>query len=134
MEILSDSKYQLIQYDTETRIIGNVWKLETEKSTADEFKAEIAKFGEFIAKKKPVGILGNTLNLRFPITPDVQNWIVSDFYSVIIKTGTRKFAVLVSTDLLTGLSVEQTVEENKEEELMMKYFDDSEKAKLWIKQ
>jgi len=132
MTTLYDSEFQSILYNEAKNIIGNVWKPNTAKINDRGFKEEILTFGKFIAEKKPKGILGNTQQLNFAIPPAFQDWIVDNYFATVLESGVQKYAIIVSTDLITQLSVEQTIEEEKSSGFVTRYFDNDAEALEWL--
>jgi len=132
MEIYK-SIYQTITYEHELSCLENIWALKTEDISDDGFRSEIIKFRDCIEQYKPKYLIGNVNELRFGISPDFQNWIVENLFAKIVEWGVKKYAVLVSTDILTQLSVEQTIEEEKTGAFATRYFDNRQTAVEWIK-
>lgn len=95
----------------------------------DEFKKEINIFEREIKRKNPKYILGDPSKLIFPISPDLQDWIAENLFLTISEIEVIKYSIIVAEDLITQLSVEQTVNGGKTGKFIMKYFDDPDKAK-----
>jgi len=132
MNIIYQTSYHTILYDANANIIGNRWDKSTADISAEEFKAEIMEFQKIIETKHPKGIMGNTLDLLFPISPEIQDWIVNNLFAAIVPAGVKKYAIVVPSDFLTQLSVEQTVESETSGGFQTKYFDNETAALDWI--
>lgn len=128
---LHDSKFQTVIFDQQRSIVGNFWKLETKEITEDEFRNEISKFEEIIAKNKPKGLVGVVVGLQYPVHVETQEWIAQNLFNTLKKVGVKKYAIVVSPDILTQLSVELTIEEDTTQAFETKYFDTEEDAKNW---
>jgi len=124
--------YDVVYVDEKNQIVKNEWSIETEKMTWEEFKAELLSLKEIVVKNKTYGILGDTSGLRYGITPDQQEWIAQHYFPDVLAAGLKKYGIVVSTDIITELSVEQTIDENKNAPFTTKYFDSQEKALNWL--
>lgn len=121
-----------VYYHADTNIIVHIWKGTSADLTDELFKEQLVKFREIIVKHKAKGVAADTTHFLFAMTPEVQDWVVSDFFGVIIPAGLRKYGLTVSRDTLTQLSVEQVVDDEKSEEFTTRYFDDFEACKAWV--
>lgn len=133
MKQIYKTDYQTINLLEDGSIINNVWSPSTATLDEEGFKKEIEHFEAQISQHKPKAILGDTLQLRFPISPEVQQWIGEFLFPSVARAGVKKYAVIVSVDLITQLSVEQTVDEEKSGSFVFRYFSDSNKALEWLR-
>jgi hypothetical protein len=49
-----------------------------------------------------------------------------------VQAGLRKYAIIVSQEMVAQLSIEQTMEESQASNFQVRYFDDSEEAMRWL--
>ncbi len=105
-----------------------MWLPATENIDTKTFKAEMLKLGEKIVEFKPTLIIGNVVDMRFLITIELQHWVGQNFFGSVIDAGVKKNAMVMSSDMLTQLSVEQTIDEVTTEAFQTRYFDSEEKA------
>lgn len=127
------TNYQECFWDKENKILNFVW-LSTTKDLDDEvFKNEIKEAGEWVKKYSPDYILLDSQNLQYVITPNLQEWMNEILVPIYIGVGVKKLAVLVSGDLFTKISVEQTIEELPELPFAFRYFQDEKEMRTWLK-
>ena len=50
------------------------------------------------------------------VAPEVQEWIVSFLFPTVIQKGIIKYAILLSEDLVSKMSVEQMFDEDRDEQ------------------
>ncbi len=86
-----------------------------------------------IETAKPKYIFADTLDMKFSIYPDLQEWHNKEIFPVFVKVNLRKLAVLVSSDLFTQVSIDQLIGEGKGGEMVTQYFEDEKKAIEWLK-
>jgi len=132
MKKVFDSKYDEIFVEAETRIVKNRWKEATKSMNWEEFKTELLDLKKIVVENQTKGILGNTLNLYYTIVPEQQTWIAQNYFPDVLAAGLKKYAIIVSVDLITELSVEQTIDENANLPFESKYFKSEEEAYAWL--
>jgi len=126
------TKYDVIYLDAANKIVKNEWSPVTESMTWEEFKSELLALKEIVVKNNTYGVLGDTSGLRYGITPEQQEWIGQNYFPDVLAAGLKKYAIIVSTDFITELSVEQTIEETSSAPFASKFFDSQEKALEWL--
>lgn len=108
------------------------WLPESESLSDESFKSESLNNLSFVLSRKPKKILSNTLDLRFPVHPNLQVWFNQNILKKELEIGVEKIAVVVSSDLITQLGVEQILEEEEGQKFTTHYFDNKEEAWQWI--
>jgi len=126
------TKYDVIYVDEANRIVKNEWSTDTIDMNWEEFKTELLTLKEIVVNNNTYGILGDTSGLRYGITPEQQDWIAQNYFPEVIAAGLKKYGIIVSTDLVTELSVEQTIDENQNALFATQYFDNQEEAYQWL--
>ena len=126
-----ENTYQTIAFNN--NVLVQTWKDDSKKMNSELFKSEMVKLGEAFDSKKPEFVLINMLNFTFAVAPDVQDWVNKNVNSKLIEHKTKKLGFIVSSDLFTKISVEQTLEENEGSQLTNKYFENEEDALEWLK-
>lgn len=96
------------------------------------FQKAVKTFGDIIEENKPSGITADTREFLFTMTPDIQKWTAETFFPRVMNAGCKKYALQVSADVFTQVSVEQTIEEDHQQSFITKYFEDPEKARDWL--
>jgi len=126
------TKYDVIYVDEANRIVKNEWSTDTIDMNWEEFKTELLTLKEIVVNNNTYGILGDTSGLRYGILPEQQDWIAQNYFPEVIAAGLKKYGIIVSTDLVTELSVEQTIDENQNAPFATQYFDNQEEAYQWL--
>jgi len=126
------TKYDVIYVDEANRIVKNEWSTDTIDMNWEEFKTELLTLKEIVVNNNTYGILGDTSGLRYGILPEQQDWIAQNYFPEVIAAGLKKYGIIVSTDLVTELSVEQTIDENQNAPFATQYFDNQEDAYQWL--
>jgi hypothetical protein len=120
-----------ISYRVEDKLLYAVWKLPSELMTEEDFK-HINNTYVNIAKEKGVEIfLINTCDMQFAIRPELQEWVGLNIVVPMASMGLRKLAIIVSSELIVQLSVEQTLEES-DAPFQIAYFEHEEEALQWL--
>ena len=72
-------------------------------------------------------------NFEFTISPEIQKWIDEKIFPRYIKAGVKKFAYIMSSDMVAQLSIEQTMEEQQASQgFQTNYFDNEADARKWL--
>ena len=97
----------------------------------EDFKKEMHLFAELCEKHKPKRELVHLFDMKYTISPEVQEWMNNEIfpkYENIIK----RMAFLLPTEFITQIAVEQTMEEEVGLKFIQKYFDNEEDARKWL--
>jgi len=132
MKCIYENHYWKIFWHEGGQIIHFVFSDQTEYMTVEQYYDMLGNFIPIIKEYKPKNILADTTHFRFTITPDVQEWINEHILSLYSEIGVKKHAVLLSSDLFTLVSVEQTMDDYQEGVFINHYFEDSQKALDWL--
>lgn len=132
MEIYK-SEYQTINFDESKSILSKFWTPKTDDLNADTFSAEVNKIAECAEKYNAKYILDDTRDFSFTITLDLQSWVDNEVFPRFIAAGLKKYAIIVSKEFISQLSIEQTMEGEKGSQTFeVLYFDNTEEAQRWI--
>ncbi len=104
----------------------------TAEMSAEEYKNEHVELLKFMLEQKTQKVLGNIKDLGFVVSPEVQGWMNEHIFVPAMEGGFSKLAVVMSTEFLAQLSIEQVMEEEVGQQIMTKYFDEIEQAREWI--
>jgi len=121
---------QLFLWET-PYIIEAFWKDATVDMVDADFKETIQVLWKNLAEHKPIGLLADTRNFGFVITPDLQEWYGENITANMGK-DTKKVAMLVSLGLIEQISIKQTIEEDNKTGFQTNYFSSIEKALAWL--
>lgn len=130
MEILDQNKYISIYFLPENRIVKAVWTQETQDMEGAGFQEAIQNIWKGVRNTKPIGFLGDTRQFNFVVSLSLQAWYGENIGDT-FGTGTNKIAMLVNSELIAQLSIEQTIEEDKSG-VKTRYFDEEDKAITWL--
>ncbi len=130
MELLHQSKYISISFLPQGRIIKAVWTTATQEMEDADFQESIQHIWQNVRNKKPVGFLGDTRLFFFVVSIHLQTWYGENIGDT-FGTGTNKIAMLVTSEFIAQVSIEQTIEEDKSA-VKTRYFDEEEKALTWL--
>ncbi len=132
MEIYK-SDYQTINFDESKSILSKSWTAKTEELDADTFHEEINKVVECAEANHAKYFLDDTREFCFTITLELQSWVDNEVFPRFIAAGLKKYAIIVSKEFISQLSIEQTMEGEKgSQSFEVQYFDNKEEARQWI--
>lgn len=132
MEQLHQSKYFLVSYHQENQLFYYVFNETTESMSAEEYIDELKVFIELVRTHKPTRVLGHMVDFKFAITPDIQEWVNNNLFSVYQEIGFKKIAILLSKEFIAALSIEQTMEEDSTQAFQTSFFDEEAAAMQWL--
>ncbi len=124
------SRFCTTEFDVRHSLLKQVWFRESQFLTDSLYQKEILIYAEYLNEFSPTKTLTNLKDFYFIITPFLQSWHMKtvDFYVKSVK----KNAIIMSVDLFTQVSVQQTLDENIEIMLFTRYFSSEEEAMIWI--
>lgn len=100
----------------------------------DAYKQGFLKWLEVIVFYKPTQMILIEEENRFPIRPELQEWINRKILLPAYEAGLRRIAFVVSKELIVSLSQEQVMEEDVGSLFQTAYFGKAEDAEQWILQ
>ena len=126
-----DNEYLTIDYHPDCELLKLVWKsTSADIKSEEEFKWLLGQVAEIYETFKPSYVLYDQRKFFFPLTPELQNWINENLVAILKRIGVKKMAFVLSHDLFSRISVEQTLEEAGK--LNIKYFEDIDAAQKWV--
>jgi len=133
MKTVYQSKYLTLAVETSKQLIKVLWSANTENMTDEEFRAELIKYAEVSEQYQPKKSLVDTQHFLMTVVPETQEWVNANIHPRSLKAGIKKFAYLVSKDLFSQVSVEQTMEEGNAKEIFdTLYFENESEAIEWL--
>jgi len=129
---LYSSNFVEISLSDNNLVITNEWFKTTASMFDEQYKAEMLKFIEFVVLHKPKYHLIKSIDFLYIITIEMQEWTNNTIFPQLINAGIKKIAFLVSSEIISQLSIEQTLEENNASAFAIKYFDSENEAKKWL--
>ncbi len=110
MKQIYSSKLQEIYYDDSKRIIKNIWL--TDNISFEEMKKEMKNWmSNFNQTKAKYMLTDSSLGVLVP--PKTQEWIIDFLFPTVIENGVSKYAILLSEEIFSQVSVEQMFDEDK---------------------
>lgn len=98
----------------------------------DLFKTDLQLFLKQVEKYKPEKNIWDLSKFELIIDIDLQTWIDDNINNKEFLLGVKKEAFVMPQDLITQLSIEQTMEENSGKKIVSKYFDSYDQALKWL--
>lgn len=112
------------------------WTPETINLTEEKFKSILLELAGMVEKHQITRWLGHTKEFGYITDPGVQEWTAGEFNQRLVKAGLEKMALIIATEFIANLAMQQTVEEmdknRKEGTFKTRYFDDPEQATQWL--
>lgn len=134
MQRIHTGKYILID---ELNISGKIvlkayWKNDHLSMSDNIYRNEIKELIKLVKDKNPQRMLGDMQNFIFTISPETQMWLNEHLFGVYIEQKIDKLAMILSKDLFSQISIEQTIEEEDTFAFQTKYFDNLDEAFNWL--
>ena len=134
MKNMYRSKYITVDYFQEDNLIETFWLPETEKMTEDEYKQEMLNWLDACLKCKPTKNIPNISDMRFVVSPEMQEWTNENILISLLDMGLKWVAIVFDNpDFIAQLSLEQVMEEPKGKEFVTRWFVKKESAIDWLK-
>jgi len=108
------------------------WNSTTEMMTVDEFKEISIQYADFVEKHHPKKLLLDTVENKFIITPELQEWSNNEVFIRSFKAGLTIVAYLLPEDLVAQMSQEQLFDEDVSKKKANRYFSDKQEAIDWL--
>jgi len=130
--IVFESNCIQVLWHKEEHIVEGIWH-GTDKVdlTEAKFKESMLAWFEEVKKIKNVNILADARQFNFGIVPETQIWVNDNVIGFYPAQGVAKLGFLVSPDLFTQVSIEQTIDE-KTQAFQVRYFKDKSEAIQWL--
>ena len=136
MELYKTTKYYDILVSEDKKIIEVKWKKSIIELLQDEYKDVLLEAYSHAFDIKPELVLNNTAEAVYPLTSDLEEWILKNITEKIAqKVGVKKIAFLLPSDLLSKLALEHLMNKAniKTKDIIRLYFDDYQKAIDWLR-
>lgn len=133
MDIIHENQYWRIGFDSAKSLMRYEWHPASKRMQIEEYKKEMQINAESCERYQPSKSLIDTREFLFTIPPDVQVWTDTEITPRFIKSGLRKLAFVVSSDIFAQVSLEQMLEEdNAMVNFQSRYFDSMIEAEGWL--
>ena len=138
-QLYSDRYLEAI-YDKRLNLVELYWKKTTEEMTEAEYRMIVYDTIEIIIDKykqrkwkAPNWLLDNR-SFLFALHPKLQKWQAENIFARVNAIGTQKVAVLMSENVTSQVSIEQTFEESQYFHLRTQYFYNHQQATEWLQE
>ncbi len=123
----------LIEYDADVSLML-VKSLPSPLLKEDELKKVLLEISEFVKQLKPKLYMSDQIDMQSPFFVSLQEWIAKLFAQTFVEIGLKKHAVVLSQDIFSAISMEQTIEEARKVALPHKtlFFENKDKAMKWL--
>ncbi|HAS44893.1 MAG TPA: hypothetical protein DCS93_30715 [Microscillaceae bacterium] len=135
MDMLFNDRYNQTYFDPTTLLHYNTKKADTKYMSEDEFKELLINWKNSVLANNPKLILVDNQQFSFPISPDLQLWMVKHISTPVLQLpSVEKFCFVMSKDFISKISMDQFTNEanNDTKKNKIKYFGDLEEAKKWL--
>lgn len=112
--IIKETEFATYHYFSAKKLFIYEFKSATERMTTEQFQEFILETRQLSGYLKPHYIIGNALNQLFIVDPGIQQWVVTQLGTEWSGNGLKKYAHIIASDFVAGLSAEQTVRTNNE--------------------
>lgn len=136
METLINDQYNEIFFDQELSLHYNINKATTLHMSENQFRELLIKWKDSVFAIKPRLVLVDNRAFHFPISPDLQQWMVEHISTPVLEMPcVEKFCFVMPEEFISNLSLSQLADEanNDTDKNKIHYFGDLEEAKAWLK-
>ncbi len=126
------SNFMRIYFSEDTQILKIVWLDSSDEMTTEDFKEQIIGEKEAIVEFKPKAILADTLNFKYGIIPEIQDWHNQFLFPVFRSENVTELAIILSTDIFAQVSVDQLIADEENPNFITRYFDEEQAALDWL--
>ena len=119
-----------LDYDQNIDCIVSEWLT---PPTSSEFREGMHASIEMMKEFKTGKLISDTTNLG-AMSPEDMEWSSTEWVAEALKVGYHKFACILPQDIFTLMSVQETMDKVKPDQLVdVKYFSDRKEAEKWMK-
>ncbi len=129
---LKKTEYVTYYGDLDVSLLEQIWENEEENMTTEDYKNDMKNYLNLVTAYNFKLNLINTKFFGYFITPEVQAWVDENIFTI-TKNIVEKIAFVVPTDIVSQISIEQTMEEaNALGYKKVAYFNTNEEARIWL--
>jgi hypothetical protein len=133
MRIL-DHCYASIDLEASHSLAHTIWHPTTAEMREDEYLALFGQIADLFAQHRVALWLGDATHFRMAVSPEVQQWIATEFIPKVLAAGLAKMALVLPLHQVGNLSVERSVSEIQDQngEMQVRYFAEVADARDWL--
>ncbi len=129
--IVYKCKYFDVDYDTESGIyFSNRFKIKNDK----QYKESINKAAEALQTLKPEFLIISNKEVKYPVSPDLQEWAIKIIVPIVLKYGLKKVVYIAGEDFIENIAFQQIVERAKMIGINIDFANTEKEAYIKIKQ
>lgn len=136
VKISSDeNKYFTSYFDEDLNLYELYWHKVSEEMEDEEYKLFMSQERDYLieAGYRLDALILDNREFLFSMSPDLQEWQAGEILAKMLeKNPNPNNAIIVSSDFISQLSIEQAMEENEKAENTTRYFENELEAKEWI--
>ena len=122
-----------VRLDEQTQLIEAKWLDKKTDITDNELKHHLDVFADLFKKYPVKGFLVDSRQFHLVMNLKIQAWHDEHIVPRYIDAGIEKIAFIMTTEFVTGLSIEQAFDEPVAQQLNVNFFDNEVDARAWIK-
>jgi len=128
-----ENKFIAMYLNKELSSLDHYWTGNSISMKEQDYKDIMNEIVKQVEHNSLKHLMSDARLFAYAIAPSLQEWTNENFFAKLLDLKLRKYAILLTTDFIAQLSIEQTIEEDKGQALPIQYFDDELKAKEWLK-
>jgi hypothetical protein len=133
MEVVFENPYVSISFDAENSILVDIWLANSKPMSEETFKEIMYVWRDLMQKNQVKYSLTDTLHFDFPLTPEIQDWIVENINGPTFKNFSFcRQAFIMPIEFISGLGIEQFTDENNKKSAITAHFSDIDSARKWL--
>ncbi|TAG93701.1 MAG: hypothetical protein EAZ07_10575 [Cytophagales bacterium] len=133
MELVFENLYVSISLDAENSILADTWLTNSSSMSEEIFKDIMYVWRDIMQKNQIKYAFTDTLRFDFPLTPEIQDWVVENISGQLFKNFSfHKHAFIMPAEFIAGLGIEQLTDENNKKSAENAYFSDIASARKWL--
>ncbi len=135
METVANTEFYDILVDKDNSILVYRWKETILDLNEEEYKEGFLEALKYLEEYRPVHVIHDSRTQVYPITPELQKWIMNEITPRFKAVGVKKIAYVMPKDFLSKLALEQLVLKliSFKQGIKRMYFDDFDAAVEWMK-
>ncbi len=123
---------QTICYQQRNETLTQIWNADSENLDSTSLLDEFQDFDALVKNHRPFKLLLHTLDLNFPILPEVQAWFNTQVTPHLLIGNVKYIALVISKNAHVQLSLDQMLEDIKAYGPTIESFDTYEEAQQWL--
>ena len=131
MKVLENKFYKLEVFQSEKYMLLT-WLPETKDMSNEDYKQSMFQVIDIAKEYNMTKHIADTLQFYFIISIDLQEWGEKNIKPIYDEINYKKIAFIMSPEIFSQVSIEQTMDEAETDDFVSKFFDNMEDAKKWL--